>query len=184
MSAGPADDWWLITLRGILALSLGLLMWPVCQRAPALINLIAGIYFLVDGVLALLIAIIHRTRITSRVWLLADSAAGIITGILIIGSSPVGDMLPVSSVVTIVLWALLTGVCEVIIPWRHKGELIGKRIFITGGILSLLLGGLLICSLVLGPSLTVTFLVIYWVILGVLFMVLGFSGRNIGDQSY
>jgi peptidoglycan/LPS O-acetylase OafA/YrhL len=157
-------------------------MWPVCQRAPALFNMFAGIYFLVDGFLALLIAVIHRTRISSRLWLLADSAAGIIAGILIMGFSPAGDMLPLPSVITIIVWALLTGICEVIIPWRHKGELTGKWIFITGGLLSLLLGVLLIFSL--NTSLEATCLVIYWIILGILFMVLGFSGRNVGDQSY
>ena len=183
MRAGPANDWWLITLRGILALSLGLLMWPVCQRAPALINMFAGIYFLVDGLLALLIAILNRSRLSNRLWLLADSVAGIIAGILIIGFSPAGDMLPLSSITTVIVWALLTGICEVIIPLRHKGVLPGKWIFITGGLLSLLLGILLTISLNIEHYQAITVLVIYWIVLGILFMVLGFTTRNYEDQT-
>ncbi len=182
MTAGPANDWWLVTLRGILALSLGILMWPVCQRAPALINMFAGIYFLVDGLLALLIAIINRSRLGNRLWLLADSAAGIIAGILILGLVPAGDMLPLPSIITVIFWALLTGICEVIIPLRHKGALPGKCIFITGGLLSLLLGILLIISLSIETSLVIIFLVTYWIVLGILFMILGFSGRSLEDQ--
>jgi uncharacterized membrane protein HdeD (DUF308 family) len=182
MPAEPANDWWLITLRGILALSLGLLMWPVCQRAPALINMFAGIYFLVDGFLALLIAIVNRSKISNRLWLLADSAVGIIAGIVIMGFSPAGDVLPLSSIIAVILWALLTGICEVIIPLRHKGALPGRWIFITGGLLSVLLGVLLIIGMNIDPSQIITILVIYWIILGILFMILGFSGRSLEDQ--
>lgn len=177
MSSAPSNDWWLIVLRGILALSMGLLMWPVCLRAPALINTFIGIYFIADGILALLIAVVTRSRLSNRWWLLADGAAGVIAGIFITGFSPKSDTLPFQSVAVIIAWALITGLFEVVVPMIKKGAMLGKPIYLAGGVLSLSLGILICVTLIINPVMVTAVLTGYLVILGILFLILGFSVR-------
>ena len=70
--------WWLISLRGLIALVLGVVMLVIDPMvAAALLVLFIGIYALVDGIIALVVGIINKPPRISRAWLIAEGIIGL-----------------------------------------------------------------------------------------------------------
>ena len=79
---GLAENWWLILLRGIAAVLFGLLafVWPGITLLS--LTFLWGAYALVDGVVSLWAGVSGKgAEKTSRWWLAAVGAAGILSGL-------------------------------------------------------------------------------------------------------
>ncbi len=78
-----AENWWLVLLRGIAALVLGVLafVWPGITLVSLI--LLWGIYALADGLFAMWAAVAGRSGgIVPRWWLAIVGIAGVLAGIL------------------------------------------------------------------------------------------------------
>ena len=170
-------NWWLISLRGLIALALGiilLLMDPL--MAAGLLVLFIGVYALVDGIFALVVGIINRPPHRNRAWLIAEGIIGILAGAAILAAPLLAGAV---IVYLIAFWALLTGILELVFSIAEWKYLPGAWMILINGIISVLLGGLILANVVAGTVLLVVIMAIYLVIFGLLLMLLGFSLKSV-----
>jgi len=169
--------WWLISLRGLLALALGIIMLVMDPLTAAeLLVLFIGVYALVDGIFALVVGIINRPPHRNRAWLIAEGIIGILAGVAILAAPLLAGAV---IVYFIAFWALLTGILELVFSIAEWKYLPGAWMILINGIISVLLGGLILANVVAGAVLLVVIIAVYLVIFGLLLMLLGFSLKSI-----
>ena len=169
--------WWLISLRGLLALALGIIMLVMDPLTAAeLLVLFIGVYALVDGIFALVVGIINRPPHRNRAWLIAEGIIGILAGAAILAAPLLAGAV---IVYLIAFWALLTGILELVFSIAEWKYLPGAWMILINGIISVLLGGLILANVVAGTVLLVVIIAIYLLIFGLLLMLLGFSLKSV-----
>jgi uncharacterized membrane protein HdeD (DUF308 family) len=164
-------DWWLIAIRGIAAILFGLaaFVWPGLTL-DALVILFA-IYALVDGVVSI-VAFVRRPRESPSMLLgaVVSIAAGVVALV-------VPGLAALSVVILIAAWAILTGVAEILLPFRLHERLTVELLWVLAGIASILFGIVLIVFPAAGILALIWFIGAYALFLGVLLVILGFSLR-------
>ena len=131
-----ARNWWLILLRGIMAIIFGVLTfaWPGLTLFTLVI--FYGVFALLDGIFALVAAVTKGTP-APRWWLA-------IVGILGIGAGVVTLMWPgITGLVLLYFiagWAIASGVFEIIGAFRLRKEIEDEWLLIAIGVLSILFG--------------------------------------------
>ena len=170
-------NWWLVSLRGLVALALGIIMLVMDPlEAAVLLVLFIGFYALVDGIFALVVGIMNRPPHRNRAWLIAEGIIGILAGAAILAAPLLAGTL---IVYFIAFWALLTGILELVFSIAEWKYLPGAWMILINGIISVLLGGLILANVVAGTVLLVFIIAIYLVIFGLLLMLLGFSLKSV-----
>jgi uncharacterized membrane protein HdeD (DUF308 family) len=130
-----------LTLRGLVALAVGLLalVWP--ETALAALVVLFGVYVLVDG-LALLYAAVRGGG--GQRWLLG------LQGLVGVVVAAVAFVSPQATIVAAVYlfgaWAILTGLLGAAVALRLAGDVPGAGLLGVGGVLSVVLGVLLLRS--------------------------------------
>jgi uncharacterized membrane protein HdeD (DUF308 family) len=131
-----AKNWWLILLRGICAILFGVLAfaWP----GVTLVTLVVlyGAFALVDGVLAVAAAITGGAA-APRWWLAIMGLAGIAAGLLTFLWPGVTALV---LLVFIAIWAIVTGVLQIVGAIQLRKEIDNEWLLIAGGALSVLFG--------------------------------------------
>ncbi len=169
--------WWLISLRGLVALILGIVLLVLDPLdAAELLILFIGIYALIDGLFALMVGIINRPPHRDRGWLIAEGIIGILAGIAILLAPMLAGII---IIYFIAFWALLTGILEIVFSIAEWKYIPGAWMILLTGIISVLLGGLILANVVAGAVLLVIIVAVYLVLFGLLLMLLGFSLKNI-----
>jgi uncharacterized membrane protein HdeD (DUF308 family) len=172
-----ARNWWVVALRGVVALLFGLLalIWPSITLL-VLVTLF-GAYALVDGVFALGTAIFGRGAIGSRGWLIVGGIAGIAIGILTFvwpGSTALVLLWLIAA------WAVITGVLEIVAAVQLRREIRGEWMFILSGALSVLFGILLMVWPATGALAVIVLIGLYAIVFGVVLIGLGLRLRRFG----
>lgn len=174
-----SQTWWLMMLRGIVAILFGLLC---CFQPFFSLNVLViffGAYALVDGVLAVVSSI--QGRKTHQDWwvLLLWGLVSVITGALTLAVPPLAILV---LVYYFAAWAIVTGVMEIIAAIRLRGEALGRGWLIIGGLLSVLFGILLFARP--GSSIVVIgwLIGIFAILLGIIFVALAFHMRRISKE--
>jgi uncharacterized membrane protein HdeD (DUF308 family) len=167
-----------LTLRGLVALAVGLLalVWP--GTALAALAVLFGIYVLVDG-LALLYAA-GRGGGPQR-WLLAlQGLVGVVVAL-------VAFVAPQATVVAAVYlfgaWAILTGLLGAAVALRLAGVVPGAGLLGVGGVLSVVLGVLLLRSPDAGALLLARLFGAYQLAAGVVQLTLAARLRRAGRRA-
>ncbi len=169
--------WWLISLRGLVALVLGIVLLILDPLTAAeLLILFIGIYALLDGIFALIVGIINRPPHRDRAWLIAEGIIGILAGIAILFAPLLAGVI---IIYFIAFWALLTGILELVFSIAQWKYIPGAWMILVSGIISVLLGGLILANIVAGTLLLVVIVSVYLVIFGLLLMLLGFSLKSL-----
>jgi uncharacterized membrane protein HdeD (DUF308 family) len=138
-----ADHWWLVLIRGIAAVLFGLLAlsWP----GLTLLALVAlfGAYALVDGVSSI-VAAVARGR-EHRPWgvLAFEGIVGVAAGVVTFAWPGVTV---VALLVVIAVWAVWTGLLEIVAGVRIRKEVKGEWMLYLSGGASVLLGIVLLIS--------------------------------------
>jgi uncharacterized membrane protein HdeD (DUF308 family) len=171
--------WWLVALRGVFAVIFGILalVWPVLTLS-ALILLFA-VYALVDGISTIITGISDRHG-NSRWWvLLFEGLFGIAAGIMAFTWPNVTALL---LVYFIAVWALFTGVFEIIAAIRLRQELKSEWVLGLTGVLSIVFS--LILMINPGPGAVALIWVIgsYAILFGGLLLYLSFKLRGRGSR--
>lgn len=154
--------WWLVALRGLAAIVFGILafVWPGITLQ--VLVLFFGAYAIVDGVLALYAAI--RTRGQHR-W------AAVLEGIVGIGAGVIAFLSPgitaLALLIVIAVWAIVTGVMEVIAAVELRRVVTNEWFLILSGLLSVAFGILLLVQPGAGALAIVWLIGFYAVIFGV-----------------
>ena len=175
MARSLSQNWWLVVLRGLLAILFGVLafVWPAITWLTLIIMF--GVYAIVDGIIAI-VSGLSRTRETPRWWTF------LLEGLLGIGAGIVALVWPeVTSLVLIYMiasWAVITGVLEIAAAIRLRNEISNEWLLGLGGLVSIGLGILLFFQPAAGGLAIIWTIAAYALIFGVLLVILGFRLRN------
>lgn len=131
-----SKTWWLVLLRGLCAITFGILafVWP----GLTLISLVIlyGIYALVDGGLAVFAALAGGGAV-SRWWLLAAGLLGLAAGVITLLWP---GMTAIVLIMFIGAWALGHGIVEIIGAIQLRKEIENEWWLIGSGLLSVIFG--------------------------------------------
>jgi uncharacterized membrane protein HdeD (DUF308 family) len=166
--------WWMVLLRGIVAVLFGLLamLWP--GLTTIILVYLFGTFALFDGALAIVIAILERAHI-SRWWvLLLEGIFGLLIALLAY-LSPVVTALVLLYLVA--AWAIVTGIIELVAAFTRKYDRDLEWTLAIAGILSILLGILLVLQPINGLLTIVWVIGIYAIFSGLLLIISALSRR-------
>jgi uncharacterized membrane protein HdeD (DUF308 family) len=170
MNAELADRWWVIALRGVAGILLGIaaFAWPGITLFVLVI--LFGAYLLVDSVLAVVAGGMSRS------WLLVlEGAAGVIAGILTLVWP---SITAVVLLVLVAVWAILTGLIELYAAIRLRRVIRNEWVLILVGAASVIFGILLLVNPAAGLLTLVWLIGAYSLVFGVLLVALAFRLRS------
>jgi uncharacterized membrane protein HdeD (DUF308 family) len=170
-----ARHWWILLLRGILALLLGVLALIVPGVTALALALLFGAYALIDGIFAI-VAAIRMSKTAGRWgWLLAEGIAGAIFGIAALAFPGITLLFLIYIVAA---WAILTGASAITTAWRVREHVKGEWLWILAGLLSIVFGLLVIFEPAYGLFAVVYTFAFYAILTGVTFIGLSLRLRR------
>ncbi|MEM9251919.1 MAG: DUF308 domain-containing protein [Planctomycetota bacterium] len=175
MMAALAKDWWLLLIRGVLLIILGI--YAVLMPAQTLVTfcLIFGIFLIIDAVFSL--ASFIGGGGASRGWALARGLITLVLGLLIVGSPAVfGAAAALVLVYLIAAGMVIGGVAEIAAVVQHKQHA-GAWVFIHG-LLAIVFGLVLALLPLIAMAALIMVAGIYAIIFGVALIVLSFRLKN------
>lgn len=169
--------WWVLALRGLIGVLFGIaaFAWP----GLTLLVLVAlfGAYALIDGIFALSAAISsamrHQQWIAMLLYGLVGIAAGLVTFFL-------PGITALTLVFVIAAWAIVTGILEILAAVRLSREIGGQWLLGLSGVLSLLLGIIMVARPAAGALAFVWLVGAYALVSGILLLAFAFSLRRLG----
>jgi len=174
LAASLSRNWWILLLRGLAAITFGVLTWLLPAISLATLVLIFGAYALADGILGIWSAI--QGRKASEDWwvLLLWGLAGVGIGILTFLAPTITALV---LLFYIAAWAIVTGVFEVITAIRLRKEIKGEWLLILAGLASIVLGVLLMAFPGPGALALLWIIATYAIIFGCILVLLAFRIR-------
>ncbi len=170
-----ARHWWLLALRGIAAVIFGVLAFIVPGVTLLVLVLLFGAYALIDGILAVITSFREREE-NHRWWvLLLEGLAGVIVGVIALFAPQVAA---VSLLFLIAFWAIFTGIMEIIAAIRLRREISNEWALGLSGVLSVILGVILLVYPSAGVLGLIWAIGAYAIIFGVLELYLAFRVRG------
>jgi uncharacterized membrane protein HdeD (DUF308 family) len=139
--------WWIPLVQGIAALVVGVSLLTRPAPTLVLLTIFLGAYWFVGGIFDTVGAVSRRD--SDRHWLLAlvSGLLSIFVGLLLLGRPILGFVLTSLTVVTfIAMGAILSGIFSVVWAVRVLREIKGEGWIILLGLLSILLGVMLLSS--------------------------------------
>lgn len=142
--------WWIPLVEGIAALVIGLLL--LTRPAPTLIllTIFLGAYWFVEGVFDVVGA--FQRRDSDRHWLFAlvGGLLSLLVGLLLLGRPVLGLVLTsVTAITFVAMGAILSGIFTVVWAVRVRREIHGEGWVILLGLLTIMLGLMLLASPIL-----------------------------------
>jgi uncharacterized membrane protein HdeD (DUF308 family) len=168
-------NWWLVALRGVLAILFGLaaFVWPGLTLLALV--LVFGVYAIVDGIFAIVSAVRAADR-GRRWWPFAvEGVAGIVAGFLALIASAA---MAVALIIVIAAWAMVTGVLEIVAAIRLREEIENEWLLALGGVLSIAFGIVLVVAPAAGAIALVWVIGAYALLFGALMLALGIRLRR------
>ena len=170
-----ARYWWMVVLRGAVAVLFGLLalIWPDITLLALVI--LFGAYALVDGVFALVAAFGPRAE-GRRFWLALQGIAGIAIGAVTFIWPTITAL---ALVYVIAVWAIVTGVLQIMAAIRLRREMRGEWLLALSGVLSVVVGIILLIWPGSGAVGLVLLIGAYAVVFGIALIGLGLRLRKV-----
>jgi uncharacterized membrane protein HdeD (DUF308 family) len=179
MSANLAENWWLVLLRGLLAIAFGViaLLTPVATMLALL--MVFAAYMLVDGTVAI-VAAVRNARKGER-WPML-----VLQGLLSIAVAAVTVVWPgitlIAYVLLVAAWALVSGTLMIAAAAELNKEH-GRWWLVFGGVLAIIWGILLIIAPLAGALVMTWWLGIWAMFFGGSLIGLAFRLRSQQQES-
>jgi uncharacterized membrane protein HdeD (DUF308 family) len=168
-----AGRWWVVVLRGIAALTFGLLAFALPQVTFATLVLLFGFYALIYGCFSLIAAITNRQS-GSR-WLLAlEGAVGVWAGIITLRTPSTAAMVLIFFVW---VWAIATGILRIAEAFYLRKAMSGEVWLALSGVVTLLFGVMIMLRPVVGAVGLTAITAGFALLLGLFEILLGFELR-------
>ena len=168
-------SWVMFLIRGIVAIAFGILTWLWPRISLEVLVLLFGAYALVDGLFALWTAIAGHKHHEDW-WVLAiGGLLGIIVGVITFLAP---GLTAIALLFYIAIWAVATGVLEIVLSIRLRKEIKGEWLAMVAGIASAVFGILLMLYPSAGALAVLWLIACYAIVFGVLVMVLAFRARR------
>ena len=172
-------NWWVLALRGVVAIVLGLMafFWP--GSTVTAVVMVFGVYALIDGVF-LVAAGLQASHGTARWWApVLEGALGCIVGLMAL-------FMPLATAVAVTLlmggWALVTGIIEIVAAVTLRKEIEGEWLLGAVGVLSIVLGVALLAAPGAGLLAWIWMFGAYALVVGVMLIGLAFRLRGHGES--
>lgn len=172
-----ARNWWVLMVRGIVAVILGVavFIWPGITLS--VLVLLWGVYAMVDGVLALVVAFQGRT---ANRWITGlGGVVGIAAGVI---AFVWPDITALALTFVVAAWAILTGILELVAAIQLRKEISGEFWLGLSGVLSMVFGVLLFLFPGAGMLSLLWLLGVYEIAFGISTIILGFRLHGITTQ--
>jgi len=132
-----ARNWWILALRGALAILFGVLafFWPGLVWFAVVI--LFGAYALVDGVMAIIAAVTGRARDEPWWGLILEGLVGIAAGVITFAWPGITE---IALLYLFAGWSIATGVFEIAAAIRLRRYIPGEWALALSGVLSVVLG--------------------------------------------
>ena len=169
-----ADNWWVLALRGVLAIMFGVAAFIVPAATMVAFVLVFAAYSLVDGIFSIMLAVRGARKGERWGLLLLNGLFGIAIGIA-------AAMLPGITVLAFVLmvaaWALVSGGLMLGAAFALRISH-GRWLLVFGAIASLIYGVLLLVSPLIGALVLTWWMGAHALVFGVTLLVLAFRLRK------
>ncbi|MBB2962826.1 HdeD family acid-resistance protein [Methylobacterium sp. R2-1] len=174
MSAVLARNWWLVALRGLLAILFGVIAFVAPGAFVLSLVLFFSAYMLVDGIFGIVAAVRAAQRHERWGFLLLEGLLDIVVGVA-------AFLVPAAAVWAFVLlvaaWALLSGGLMIAAAFRLHPHY-GRWWLGLGGIVSVLFGIVLLINPGMSALVLTWWLGAYALAFGVMLLILGFRLRS------
>lgn len=170
-------NWWLVALRGVVALIFGVLTTFRPGVTLAALILLFGAYAIVNGIFTVVVAIAHHRGEPHWVSLLVSGVLSVALGIV---AFVMPRLTALSLLYIIAAWAIVTGVSEVATAIRLRRVITGEWLLVIAGVLSVLFGVFLVLFPGAGALAVTLWIGTYAVMLGILLIALAFRLRSWG----
>jgi len=179
--------WWLVLLRGIFAIILGILafVWPVATAVAFV--WVFGIYAIIDGVMNIVQAFSNRKQDPTWGWLLTLGIVGVIAGVVVlIFPAAAGALALLVLLWIIAIWAVIGGIFG--IPAAASLASGGAKVLgIVLAVLSIIFGIVLAVLLFTTPANALVGLIYvlgaYAVLSGLVLVVIAFQARSAANAN-
>jgi uncharacterized membrane protein HdeD (DUF308 family) len=172
-----AEFWWAFLLRGILAVIFGVaaIIWP--GKTLELLIFIIGVYFFADGIVIIFTAFGNKEE-----WwmLLIEGIISMLFGVVIFFLPGITALI---LLYLIAMWALFTGIFELITIFRLPRGHSGFYSLVIMGVLSILLAILLIAFPGEGALAAIWLIGIYAILFGISTVIFGLKLRSWTEPS-
>jgi uncharacterized membrane protein HdeD (DUF308 family) len=166
-----ARNWWLLLIRGILAVLFGLmaLAWPTLTLVTLV--LVYGAYAFIDGLTAIWVGV------SSRAWgVLLFGILGVVIGIYTFFYPGVTA---IALLYFVAVWALVRGIFEMVTAIQLRKEISYEWALVISGLISIILGIVLIANPREGALAMVLVIGAFVLLFGVMTIVLAFRVRGL-----
>jgi uncharacterized membrane protein HdeD (DUF308 family) len=161
-----AQHWWVLLLRGLVAIAFGLLAFARPGITIAALVLLWGAYALVDGIFEVVAGI--RAKYGSLILLgVLGIAAGLVTFFW-------PGITAITLLYIIAFWAIVAGVMQISAAIRLRREVQGEWLWILSGLCTVILGVLLIARPGAGALAVMTLIAAFAIAWGFLLVILAF----------
>jgi uncharacterized membrane protein HdeD (DUF308 family) len=172
-------NWWVVGLRGAFAILFGVLAlaWPGVTILTLVILFAA--YMLADGVLAI-VAGVRAVRRHERWWpFLLEGLANLAAGVIAILWPGITLL---AMVYLLGIWAIVSGVLMAFPDFSGRRP-VGSWLLVVGGVLSVILGVIVISQPIAGVLVLITWVAAYALAFGVILLILAFRLRQTGHAA-
>ena len=177
MLAALSENWWALVLRGLLAVLFGFAALFLQLDTLEAVGRLFGAYAITEGVLVVLTGI-RSARYTGV--FIAEGASGIVAGLVALAWPSITALV---LLYVVAIWALLSGVAEMIAAVSLRREIEGEWALFLVGVLSVLLGAAMAVLPGVGLLSLVWLVGLYALAVGVALIVLAFRVRGRGRGS-
>jgi uncharacterized membrane protein HdeD (DUF308 family) len=163
-------NWWGLAVRGILAVAFGIAIIAMPGISLAALIVAFGVYALVEGIVNVASAI--RARPTQPRWwvLLLEGVASVAAGVLAFAWPGITAIVLVW---VVAFWAIVTGALEIAEAVYLRKQIKGEFLLALSGLLSIVLGVILLQNPGAGALALVMWIGVYAIIFGALLIILG-----------
>lgn len=174
--------WWVLLLRGIVAILFALLLLfvPGLTLATGIFSFVVlfAIYVFVDGFSTIVGAVANREG--QWFWMLIWGIISILAGIAALSSPLLFGVFTLTVMIFIVAFrSIFSGIVEMFSAWQLRQELDNEWLMALNGLLSLLFGVILLIRPITGIGVLVLITSFYLLIAGVVQIFLGFKVRGL-----
>jgi len=173
-----ARHWWVVLLRGLVAIAFGVLTFTRPALSLAALLLFFGAFVFADGLLHVWTAVTDKEH--ENRWLL------LLGGLLGIGVGLLAFIIPglpaIAVLFYIAVWAVATGLLDIVAAVRLRKEIQGEWMLGLGGLCSVAFGVVLIARPAVGALAVLWIIAAYAVAFGVILTLLSFRLKGLAKK--
>ncbi len=171
--------WWLVLLRGIAAVLLGILLFTNTAAMLSVVIIFLGIYWVLDGIITLMASIIGRNEHSNWGWGIFVGIISILAGLAVLSQPVLTALFTASFIISLVgIMIVISGISSIVTGFRLR-KTSGEWMMILGGALSLIFGLLLLMNPLFSAMVFVYIIAAFSIFGGIVLIVISFQVKKL-----